>query len=233
MFQVSKTCLLLGTLLLGLSFPAWPQNSDADGNPQVIVSVYNDADVSSEVLTQAEAEAAKIFARAGLEVIWSNCVSSRDRVSPDTPVPTQTRLANSASCVQFDWPSHLALRIVHRPSRPLNEVFGMAFLSANGTGCYSDVFFDRAKELLADWNVDLASLLGNVAAHELGHLLLGSNSHALDGIMKAHWQREELLKVKRDKLLFTAEQAERMRRKLVAARLPSPPRLVMEARSSY
>ena len=233
MFQVSKTCLLLGTLSLALSFPAWPQNSDADKNPQVTVSVYNDADVSPEVLTQAEGETAKIFARAGLEVIWSTCVSSRDTVSPDTPIPTRTGLANSASCVQFDWPSHLALRIVHRPSRPLNEVFGMAFLSANGTGCYSDVFFDRAKELLADWNVDLASLLGNVAAHELGHLLLGSNSHALDGIMKAHWQREELLKVKRDKLLFTAEQAERMRGKLVAARLGSPPRLVMEARSSY
>jgi hypothetical protein len=232
-FQVSKTCLLLGTLLLGLSFPAWPQNSDADGNPQVIVSVYNDADVSSEVLTQAEAEAAKIFARAGLEVIWSNCVSSRDRVSPDTPVPTRTGLANSASCVRFDWPSHLALRIVHRPSRPLNEVFGVAFLSADGTGCYTDVFFDQATELRANWNVDLASLLGNVAAHELGHLLLGSNSHALDGIMKARWQREELLKVRRDKLLFTADQAERMRGKLIAARLPRPPRLVMEARSSY
>ena len=233
MFQVSRTCLLLGTLLLALSFPAWPQNPEADGNPQVIVSVYNDVGLSPEVLTQAEAEAGKIFAHAGLEVIWSNCVSSRDRVSPDTPVPTRTGLANSASCVHFDWPSHLALRIVHRPSSPMNEVFGVAFLSAEGTGCYSDVFFDQATELRADWNVDLASLLGNVAAHELGHLLLGSNSHARDGIMKARWQPEELLKVKRDKLLFTAEQAERMRGKLVAARLPGPARLVMEARSSY
>jgi len=109
----------------------------------------------------------------------------------------------------------------------------VAFLSADGTGCYSDVFFDQATELRSNWSVDLASLLGNVAAHELGHLLLGSNSHARDGIMKARWQREELLKVRRDNLLFTAEQAERMRGKLVAARDASPPRLVMEARSSY
>ena len=109
----------------------------------------------------------------------------------------------------------------------------MAFLSADGTGCYSDVFFDQATELRSNWSVDLASLLGNVAAHELGHLLLGSNSHARDGIMKARWQREELLKVRRDNLLFTTEQAQRMRGRLVAARLPRPPRLVMEARSSY
>ena len=233
MLQVSKTCLLLGTLLLSVSFPAWPQNSDADGNPEVTVSVNNDAGVSSEVLTQAELEAAKIFARAGLEVIWSNCASSRDWVSPDTPVPARTGPANRADCVHFDWPSHLALRIVHHPISPMNEVFGVAFLSAEGTGCYSDVFFDQATALRADWNVDLASLLGNVAAHELGHLLLGTNSHARDGIMKARWQQEELLKVRRDSLLFTKEQAEHMRGKLVIAHSPSRPRLVMEARSSY
>jgi hypothetical protein len=115
----------------------------------------------------------------------------------------------------------------------MNEVFGVAFLSAEGTGCYSDVFFDQATELRADWNIDLASLLGNVAAHELGHLLLGTKSHARDGIMKARWQQEELLKVRRDSLLFTKEQAEHMRGKLVIAHSPSRPRLVMEARSSY
>ena len=79
MFQVAKTCLLLGTLLLSLSFPAWPQNSDAEGNPQVIVSVYNDAGVSPDVLIQADAKAAKIFAQPDY------------RLSGQTACPPETR----------------------------------------------------------------------------------------------------------------------------------------------
>ena len=152
MFQVSKTCLILGTLLLGLSFPAWPQNSDADGNPQVIVSVYDDAGVSPGVLTQAEAEAARIFAHAGLQgdLVKLRGPPETRGASPDTPVPTRNPAwQTAASCVPIRLgPSHLALRIVHRPqASPLNEVFGVAFLSADGTGCYSDVFFDQATEL--------------------------------------------------------------------------------------
>ena len=87
----------------------------------------------------------------------------------------------------------------------------MAFLSAEGTGCYSDVFYDRATELHANWNVGLADILGNVMAHELGHLLLGSNSHAGTGIMRAHWQGEELRRLSQGGLWFTNEQGDHMR----------------------
>jgi hypothetical protein len=90
-------------------------------------------------------------------------------------------------------------------------------LSAEGTGCYSDVFYDRAVSLNADWHVSLTDILGNVMAHELGHLLLGSNSHTATGIMRARWQTEELRRAGEGSLLFNAEQAERMRGKLRAA----------------
>ncbi len=51
-------------------------------------------------------------------------------------------------------------------------------------------------------------------AHELGHLLLGSNSHSGMGIMRAHWQSEELRRLSRGGLWFTNEQADRMTGKL-------------------
>ena len=98
----------------------------------------------------------------------------------------------SLDCASFAWPTRLAVRIVPRSTRPTSEVFGVAFLSDEGTGCYSDVFYDQAMELHADWHVSLSDLLGNVMAHELGHLLLGSNSHSRAGVMRAHWQEEEL-----------------------------------------
>ena len=82
------------------------------------------------------------------------------------------------------------MRIAPRSASSASEVFGVAFLSDEGTGCYSDVFYERALELHADWNVALSDILENVMAHELGHLLLGSNSHSAAGIMRAQWQEK-------------------------------------------
>ena len=141
------------------------------------------------------------------------------------PAPTRSEL----DCFSFAWPTRLAVRIAPRSASSAGEVFGVAFLSDEGTGCYSDVFYDRARELHANWNVGLADILGNVMAHELGHLLLGSNSHSGAGIMRAHWQGEELHRLSRGSLWFTSEQASHMRGKLNGA---SPPE-ALTASSSY
>ena len=141
------------------------------------------------------------------------------------PAPTRSGL----DCVSFAWPTRLAVRIAPQSASSASEVFGVAFLSDEGTGCYSDVFYDRARELHADWNVGLSDILGNVMAHELGHLLLGSNSHSAAGIMRAQWQGEELHRLSRGSLWFTSEQASHMRGKLNGA---SPP-AALTASSSY
>lgn len=220
MLQVGKTCLLLGTLILSFTFPSWSQ-AFTDARPQVVVSVYNDAGVPATVLAQAERQAARIFDRAGVEVIWANC-SLPEATAGDT-----------GGCEKFDWPAYLALRITTRSPHTMNEVFGVAFLSDQGTGCYSNVFYDRALELHADWKVGLADILGSVAAHELGHLLLGSNAHAPWGIMRAQWQGGELRRLAMGDLRFTPEQAGHMRGKLIAARAVDATRLAASARSAF
>jgi hypothetical protein len=194
-FHDSKTCLLLGTLLLGLAFPALAQTYP-DNNPQVAVFVYNDTGVPANVLTQAEEKAARIFARAGVWITWKSCLD----------------------CSRLEWPTSLAVRIVPGSVPAAQEIFGMAFLSAEGTGCYTDVFYDRAAKLQSAWNLNLSETLGAVMAHELGHLLLGSNSHAPAGIMRARWEGQELNRMARGNLLFTDVQSEHMRAKLFAAR---------------
>ena len=234
MLQFSKTCLLLVTFLLGFAFHARSEGYP-DERPQVAVSVYNDAGISPTMLAQAEQKAARIFDEAGLSVVWKNCSPSPNHVGPDAlvragersspssesaglrpagrvgaPAPTWSSLEDS-DCARAEWPTHLAVRIVPRSRHSTNEVFGVAFLSAEGTGCYSDVFYDRAMELHADWKVGLPDILGSVVAHELGHLLLGSNSHSSAGIMRAHWQGEELHRLSRGNLGFTSEQANHRR----------------------
>ena len=240
MLCVSKTCLLLGTLLPLYAFPLRAQ-IDSGYNRQVTVSVYDDVGISTSALAQAEHKAAWIFANAGLNVVWKNC-SSTSGIGEDVlvrggeqsslgsvlekgagPHPagrvgTPAPAPRGSDCGWREWPTHLAVRIVRQSRHWPHEVFGLAFLSAEGTGCYSDVFYDRATELQSAWNVDLSDILGSVMAHELGHLLLGSNAHASAGIMEARWKDEELNRMARGNLLFTAEQANNMRAKLIAVR---------------
>jgi hypothetical protein len=88
--QFSKACLLLVTFRLTIAFPAGAETRP-DERPQLVVSVYNDAGVSAPVLLQAEQEAAKIFDRAGLDVVWQNCSTSPNHVGPDTLVRSGER----------------------------------------------------------------------------------------------------------------------------------------------
>ncbi len=240
--QFWKPCLVLVTFLVGLTFPAWPEAHPGE-QLQVSVSVYDDAGVPATVLAQAERRAARIFQKAGVEVIWAPCPTTH--VGPDAPVRAGERSApgipmldqlNAAwlrparrvgtpaptwsglDCASFEWPTRLAVRIVPHSGRSTSEIFGVAFLSAGGTGCYSDVFYDQAMELHTDWHFAISDTLGSVMAHELGHLLLGSNSHSRAGIMRAHWQGEDLYRLARGNLQFTDEQGEHMRGKLHAVR---------------
>jgi hypothetical protein len=51
-------------------------------------------------------------------------------------------------------------------------------------------------------------------AHEIGHLLLGENSHSRTGIMRASWSDYELSMEGRHEMSFTAEQSRRMKSRL-------------------
>ena len=181
------------------SFNLWGSTSKTFAeNPQVTVSLYNDAQVPSGTLRRAEQQAARIFSRAGFDVTWLNCTHVNSG-------------RGAAACNEIDAPGHLALRITARlASSTSDAAFGVAFLAADGTGRYSDVFWKRAQELHANSNVDLGGILGSVIAHEMGHLLLGSNAHAISGIMRARWESDELHRIAMGTLMFLPEQSKRM-----------------------
>lgn len=112
--------------------------------------------------------------------------------------------------------THLSLRIVSWSSQLGDSTFGIAFLSEEGVGVYSDVFYPLVEKLHSDFGASLSRVLGHVMAHEIGHLLLGLRSHSALGIMQPHWQEEALRRIGMGTLLFTAEQARSMRERLLA-----------------
>jgi len=71
-----------------------------------------------------------------------------------------------------------------------------------------------------DAGIDSAELLGRTMAHEVGHLLLGTNQHGPHGLMRASWSGADLRRNRATQWLFDGQEAEAMRQGL-ARRAPA------------
>ncbi len=165
----------------------------AAGQTSITVLVNDSASVEPEILRRAEVEASRLFESAEISIQWRHCT--------ETDACRRGLLRNE-----------LVLHIVPTGKTQSEFVFGEAFLGEDGRGQYSDVFFDRVR--LVPGNIDVGKLLGVVATHELGHLLLGSHAHSRIGIMEPIWEKATLRKVGMGTLLFTPEQARLMRHRI-------------------
>lgn len=163
------------------------------------IYVYNQAGVPQGILSQAEQRVAVILGRSGVEPEWLDCSAPG---------------AGKRDCSGLPAPGSVTVQIVHGTTKMCDEIFGATFLGEDGTGRQTDIFYDRINLLHQDWNIALPELLGNVMAHEIGHLLLGLNAHSAGGIMSALWTHKELWQVERGALLFSVEQSKRMRERL-------------------
>jgi len=170
-----------------------------EAEPVLRVSVFDDAKVGTAVLRKAESEAGRVFRKAHIEVIWLEC--SQDSLE-------QTSLGR---CTEVSYPAHLHLRVAARSRGVKASTVGMSFQSGDGRGCYADLFLEAILKLQEESHVGAAIVLGHAMAHELGHLLLGSNSHSHDGLMRGHWEPGDLTQASRGHLLFSSEESTRMR----------------------
>ena len=147
-------------------------------------------------MNEAEAEAARIFRDSGIEIVWVDC--SRGVSVADV-------------CRGVPGDNDFVLQIASTGKTSSDLAFGVAFLAENGAGKYSDVFFDRVEQAHVQFGIPLSRLLGAVAAHELGQLMLGSHAHSRAGIMTPVWKETVLRRMDMGRLLFTRGQAFRMK----------------------
>jgi hypothetical protein len=166
----------------------------AQTSAQVRVLVYRNVDIPGSALDRARNEATRIFHTAGIELSWIDC-------SPGLPT-TECRTSPTKNVLLLD--------IVAGVKPTSDMVYGQAFLAEDGTGNLADLFFDRVKDAQHDFGINPGRLLGAVAAHELGHLLLGLHAHSWRGIMTPMWSGENLRLVSMGDAYFTQQQATRM-----------------------
>jgi hypothetical protein len=193
-----------GMIVISLNVLLWGKIAAAKtaGNEdvEITVLVQDSTKLSASVLKGAEKETARIFRAAGIGIAWVDCSGGSSRVDD--------------ACYQVPGPAQFVLHIVSTGETSSDLVFGLAFLDEDGAGKYSDVFLDRIEEAHRAFGWDISRLLGTVVAHELGHLLLGNQAHSYAGVMTPVWRGEVLQRENMGCLLFTHQQASRMRRRL-------------------
>jgi hypothetical protein len=199
------TALVLGLVLLG-SPPVL--SAGGQGNlVQLRVSVLNSSRISRHTIERAEGVASRVVRDAGVELIWLNCPQ-------DTLHEASLGRCSEAS---FPWHFHLGILSVSRGLK--SSTLGISFSSENGEGCYADLFSEPIKQLQEQTHVSSSVILGHSMAHELGHLLLGTDSHSPNGLMRAHWTGEDLAKASKGNLRFSNEESLRIMNRL-AQKIP-------------
>ncbi|MGE3577672.1 MAG: hypothetical protein AB7I25_04360 [Vicinamibacterales bacterium] len=93
-------------------------------------------------------------------------------------------------------PQDLVVRLARRGAPDAAQrtmALGYAVVDASGRrGTVATIFLERVDWLARISGADPEELAGLAIAHEVGHLLLGTNSHAPRGLMRARWTAEEL-----------------------------------------
>lgn len=144
---------------------------------------YTSTNVPASDRLAATQVAANILHEAGIDVQWTDC---NDRRSPHGRATAQ-------ACLTPPGPDEVIMRFVTTPSsnasnRPVGDSLGDAYVdTAAASGSLATVYVDRVATMARASGVDAGTLLGRVAAHEIGHLLLGTASHGTSGLMRAQW----------------------------------------------
>jgi hypothetical protein len=166
------------------------------------VRVYNAAVMSAADQVVALRAAATILAAAGIGASWLSC---GDVALDPTATVCDTPLD----------PSELSVRLVRLPGTA--SVHGELQLgyslvdTAAGAGTLATIYADRVAWLAGAAGADTPTLVGFAIAHEIGHLVLGTNAHSGTGLMRAVWSREELRRNDAADWLFGRSEAARMR----------------------
>lgn len=170
---VLRSCLLLG-LLLGSTVHVWARHAlkaEAAPVPQINLRVYDYQGLQAELLNQALHHVVEIFADAGVVIEPIVCTQDEPPAVCNHPLD----------------PLNLALHIVPKPV-PGGDSDALGYAAGQ---CIT-VNYSGVKEVVDHSQAFLDKLLGCVVAHELGHVLLGPDSHSATGIMTASLTDKEL-----------------------------------------
>ena len=161
------------------------------------VRVYQTAGLAFTLEQRPLAEAETVL-RAGLvEVRWQECTGLNPSPLCDVPPgPSELLLV-----VRAGYPCH----------QDISPTLGAAFVVRRSGGVLATVYVNCVASLATAARADVAVLLGRVAAHELGHLMMRTSGHARRGLMRPNWTPDEVRRNRAADWAFTAGDVAAMR----------------------
>jgi hypothetical protein len=165
--------MLITILLAAALAPATAPAGAAERNA-VVVRVYDGARTSAADLHEAERVSSRIVSSVGVRVIWKRCAPAGSH--------------DADQCTSAPGSQELLVRLVAGGAESGPAILG----SAHVPGILATLFVDRIRDAASRNTKPMAPLLGAVLAHEVVHLLLGSQGHLARGLLQAAWTDEEI-----------------------------------------
>ncbi len=185
--------------------------TSANAEMVLIVRVYDYTRVSDKTIRKAEVLAKQVFGKAGVETEWIHCPAAPGE---EGRFPACRRPMSGTDVILHILPEAMEERGLSR------QAFGYALPDAGGLPArHAYVFLHRVDEAVARSRrtarcISREVLLAYVVAHEIGHLLLGPNSHSGCGVMRGRWSAEDLREMELGQMVFLAEEARVMQRQV-------------------
>ena len=148
----------------------------------IFIRTFNNVGVPAADLAAAREHAAAVLREAGLNIVWGNCWVT-DRRPADAPARCEEPVGGDIV---------LRLQNTNGTDRSRFVSMGFSLVGTEVAPFLATVYVDRARSVAKGASIDTRRVLGLAMAHEIGHVLLNSNSHAPSGLMRADWSRHEL-----------------------------------------
>ena len=149
----------------------------------IIIRSYNNFGVPAPDLAAAREHAQAILQEAGVNMVWADCWVG-DRQPSNAPLRCHEPVGGD-----------IVLRLQKTGEGDRSKFVSMGFSLVGTAGAapfLATVYVDRVESVARGAGIDARRVLGLAIAHEIGHLLLNSNTHATSGLMRADWSRNEL-----------------------------------------
>jgi hypothetical protein len=194
---------ILTVAVAALGVPAISAAEPAE-RPRLAVRVFDIAGVGSRDLDAALSEAGARLEGSGLSVSWTLCSDPSRAALCDRPLGRD----------------EIIVRLMGSRGADAGIVtLGFAQIDpAKPRSLLATVYWDRVLWVARNAGVNARPLLGRAIAHEIGHLLINTNSHANAGLMRATWSQAELRHNTPADWRFDEGEARQMRASLEALR---------------
>ena len=177
--------VLVAWFSIGPAGRATAKSHKGADRPVIRVGIYNYAEVAPQELRDAEHHVTRLMEEAGVKITWLHYTPKQRSLRGRSINPAADFFVRILFSSTMKGPMQTAEKDA------MGQTFVPPGIEGPAAARFANVFYDRVQTFTPPPGPCSKEVLGDVIAHELGHLLLGPR-HSRHGIMKAVWALKEM-----------------------------------------